>query len=162
MMLNVGSPLKWNSTRNRKKKTNLLQDISGKLNLSPECCCFCSLTKSCLTLCDPMNYSTPGFFVLHYLPEFAQTHVHWVGDAIQPSHPLSPSSPPALNLSQLMGSFPMSQTLVSGGQSTRALALVLWMNIQSWFPLGLTGLISLLSKGLSRVLQHHNSKASIL
>ena len=54
-----GAPFKWNSTRNRKKKTNLLQDISGKLNLSPECCCFCSLTKSCLTLCDPMNARLP-------------------------------------------------------------------------------------------------------
>ena len=50
--------------------------------------CYCSVTKSCLTLCDPMDCSTPGFPVLHYPLEFAQTHVHWVGDAIQPSHPL--------------------------------------------------------------------------
>ena len=50
----------------------------------------CSVTKSCLTLCDPMYCSTPGFPVLHQLPEFAQTHVHWVSDAIQPSHPLRP------------------------------------------------------------------------
>ena len=50
----------------------------------------CSVTQSCLTLCDPMNCSTPGFPVLHCLPELALTHVHWVGDAIQPSHPLSP------------------------------------------------------------------------
>ena len=63
-------------------------------------CCCCSGAKSCPTLCDPMNCSTPGFPVLHYLPEFAQTHVHLVGDAIQPSHPLSPLSPPALNLFQ--------------------------------------------------------------
>ena len=60
----------------------------------------CLVTKSCLTLCDPMNCSTLGFPTLHCLSEFAQTHVHWVGDAIQPSHPLLPSSPPALNLSQ--------------------------------------------------------------
>ena len=53
-----------------------------------------------VTLCDPMDCSTPGFPVLHCLLEFAQTHVHWFGDAIQPSHPLLPSSPPALNLPQ--------------------------------------------------------------
>ena len=52
--------------------------------------CHCSVTKSCLTLCDPIDCSMPGFPVLHYLPEFAQTHVHWGSDAIQPSHPLSP------------------------------------------------------------------------
>ena len=52
--------------------------------------CCCSASQSCLTLCDPMDCSTPGFPVLHQLPEFAQTHVHRVGDAIQPSHPLSP------------------------------------------------------------------------
>ena len=61
--------------------------------------CFCSVVKSCLSLCDPVVCSMPGFPVLHHLPEFAQTHVHSVGDAIQPSHLLSPSSP-ALNLSQ--------------------------------------------------------------
>ena len=60
----------------------------------------CSVTQSCLTLCDSMDHNTPGFPVLHYLPEFAQTHVHRVGDAIQPSHPLSCPSPLALNLSQ--------------------------------------------------------------
>ena len=68
-------------------------------------CCRCSVTKSCPTLCDPMDSSTPGFPVLHYLPEFAQTHGHWVHDAIQPSHPLSPPSPPALNFSQHQGLF---------------------------------------------------------
>ena len=60
---------------------------------------------SCIWLCDPMNCSMPGFPVLHHLPEFAQTHVHWVGDAIQVYHPLSPSSPPALNLPQHQGLF---------------------------------------------------------
>ena len=50
------------------------------------CCCCCSVAKSCPTLCDPMDYSTLGFPVLHHLPEFPQTHVHWFGDAIQPSH----------------------------------------------------------------------------
>ena len=61
----------------------------------PEKCC-CSVAKSCLTLCDPMDCSTPGFPVLHYLPEFAQTHVHWVCDSIQPSHPLSSPSLPSI------------------------------------------------------------------
>ena len=61
---------------------------------------FSSVTQSRLTLCDPMNRSTPGLPVHHQLPESTQTHVHWVGDATQPSHPLSSPSPPALNLSR--------------------------------------------------------------
>ena len=61
---------------------------------------FSSVTQLCLTLCDPMNHSMPGLPVYHQLPEFTQTHVHWVGDAIQPSHPLSSPSPPAPNPSQ--------------------------------------------------------------
>ena len=66
---------------------------------------FSSVAQSCLTLCDPMDCSTPGLPVHHQLPEFAQTHVHWVGEAIQPSHPLSSPSPPAFNLSQHQGLF---------------------------------------------------------
>ena len=65
----------------------------------------CSLPKSCLTLCDPMDCRMPGFPVLHHLPEFAQIHVHWVSDAIQPPHPLPSPSPPALSLSQHQGLF---------------------------------------------------------
>ena len=61
---------------------------------------FSSVAQSCLTFCDPMNRSTPGLPVHHQLPEFIQTHVHWVSDAIQPSHPLSSPSPPAPNPSQ--------------------------------------------------------------
>ena len=61
---------------------------------------FSSVVHSCPTLFNPMNHSTPGIPVHHQLPEFPQTHVHWVGDAIQPSHPLSSPSPPALNPSQ--------------------------------------------------------------
>ena len=68
-------------------------------------CCFCSVVQSCLTLCDPMDYSMPGFPVLHCLPEFAQTHVYWVNDAVQPSLPLWASSPPALSFSQYQGLF---------------------------------------------------------
>ena len=109
----------------------------------------CSVAKSCLTLCDPVICSTPGLPVLHYFPEFARTHVHWVDDAFQASYPLLllllPSSFPA------SGSFPMCPLFTSGGQNIGASTSVLSMNIQGWFPLGLTGLISLHSKGLSRV-----------
>ena len=66
---------------------------------------FSSVTQSCPTLCDPMDCSTPGFPVHHQLPEFTQTHVHQVGDAIQPSYPLLSPSPPAFNLSQHQGLF---------------------------------------------------------
>ena len=66
---------------------------------------FSSVSQSCSTLCNPMNCSTPGLPVHHQLPEFTQTHVHWVGDAIQPSHPLASPSPPALNLSLHQGLF---------------------------------------------------------
>ena len=60
----------------------------------------CSVAQSCLTLCNPKGCSTPCFLVLHYLPQLAQTHVHWANDVIQSSHPLLPPSPPAFNLSQ--------------------------------------------------------------
>ena len=66
---------------------------------------FSSVAQSCPTLCDPMNHSTPGLSVCHQLPESTQTHVCWVGDAIQPSHPISSPSPPAHNLSQHQGLF---------------------------------------------------------
>ena len=113
---------------------------------------FSSVAQSCPTLCDPMDCSTPGLPVYHQLPEFTQTHFHWVGDAIQPSHPVLPFSS-CLQSFPASGSFPVSQFFASGGQSigASASAPVLPMNIQGWFPLGLTGLISLLSKGLSRV-----------
>ena len=77
----------------------------GSCNLPSIICQFSSVTQSCLTLCDPMNGSTPGLPVHHQLPEFTQTHVHWVGDAIQPYHPLSSSSPPASNPSKQQGLF---------------------------------------------------------
>ena len=93
--------------------------------------------------------------VLHQLLEFTQTHVYWVGDAIQPSDPLSSPSPPAFNLFQHQGLF-KSQLFARGGQSigASASASVLPKNIQDWFPLQLTCLISLQSKGLSRVLSN--------
>ena len=121
---------------------------------------FSSVAQSCPTLCNPMDCSTPNFRVHHQFPELAQTHVHWVGDAIQPYHPLLSPSPPSFSLSQHQGLF-----FVWGGQSigVSASASVLPMNIQNWFPLGYTGWISLRSKGLSKsLLQHCSSKASIL
>ena len=110
------------------------------------------VAQSCLTLWDPLNRSTPSLSVHLQHPEFTQTHVHWVGDAIQPSHPVIPfsSCPQSFPAS---GSFPMSQLFASGGQITgvSASASVLPMNIQDWSPLGWMGWISLQSKGLSRV-----------
>ena len=99
-----------------------------------------------------MDCSTTGLPVHPRLPGFTQTHVHWVGDAIQPSHPLSAPSPPALNLSQ-HESFPVSWLFASGDPSTEASpsGSVSLMNIQAWFPSGLTGLVSVPSEGLSRV-----------
>ena len=87
------------------------------------------------------------------LPEFAQIHVHWVSDAIQPSHPLLPHFPPALNLSQhqVLLRWVSSSHQVAQSIGVSASASVLPTSIQDWFPLGLTGLISLQSKGLSRV-----------
>ena len=113
---------------------------------------FSSVAQLCPALCDVMNCSTPGLPVHHQLPESTQTHVHRVGDAIQPSHPLSSPSPPAPNPSQHQ-SFPMSQLFTWGSQSTgvSALASVLPMNSQDWSPLGWTSWTSLQSKGLSRV-----------
>ena len=112
---------------------------------------FSLVTQSrCPTLCDPMDCNTPGFPVHHQLLELTQTHVLWVGDAIQPSHPLLSSSPPAFNFSQRHGFF---QWVSSSHQVAKVLAStsVLPMNIQDRFPLGWTGWISLYSKGLSRV-----------
>ena len=110
-----------------------------------------------------MDCSMPGFPVLHHLPELVKTHGYWVSDAIQPSNPLSFPSSPAFSLCQHQ-SLPMSQPFVSGGQSVEASASasVLPVNIQDWFPLGLTGLNSLLSKEVSSLLQHQSSRASIL
>ena len=114
--------------------------------------CCCSVAQ-CSTLCDPMDCSTPGFPVLHHLPELAQTPVHRVGVAIQPSHPLS--SPSAFSLSQHQGLFLWVDSL---HQVAKVLELQVWnigiflpMNIQDWFPLGWTGWVPLQSKGLPRV-----------
>jgi len=108
---------------------------------------FSSVAQSCPTLCNPMNRSPPGLPVHHQLREFTQTHVHWVSDAIQPSHPLSSPSPPlflrpeSLPISE---SFPMSQLFTWGGQSTEvsASASFLPKKSQGWSPSEWTGWIS--------------------
>ena len=117
--------------------------------------CMASVQFSCSVVSDflqphGLQHARP---VYHQLPELAPTHVHWVGDAIQSSHPLLSPSPPTFSLSQHQGLFQMSQFFTSGGQSIRvsASASVRPMNTQDWFPLGWTGWISLQSKGLSRV-----------
>ena len=101
------------------------------------------------TLCDPMNRSTPGFPVHHQLPTLTQTHVHRVSDAIQPSNSSVVPFSSCFQSFTASGSFPMSQFFASS-----ALASILPMNIQYWFPLGWTGWISFQSKGLSRVLSN--------
>ena len=125
--------------------------------------CLCSVPQSCPTLCDPMDCSMPGFSVHHQLPEIAQTHVHWVGDAIQ-SHPLSSPSPLAFNLSQHQGLF---QWVSSSHQVAKGLAFQLQHQPSNEY----SGLISLridwfdllaVQGTLKSLLQHHSSKASIL
>ena len=111
-----------------------------------------------------MDYSTPGLLVHYQLPDFSQTHVHWVGDAIQPSHPLSSPSPPALNLSQ-------HQSLFQWVNSSQEVAKVLEFQLDISPSNEQAGLISfrmdwldgLAVQGtLKSLLQHHSSKASIL
>ena len=127
-----------------------------------DCCC-CSVTKSCPTLCDPMDCSTPGFPVLYYVLEFPQTHVLWVGDAIQPSHLLSLPSPPALNLSQHQGLF---QWVSSSHQEAKYWSFSFSISPSSEY----SGLISFRTNWLDllavqgilkSLLQHYSSKASI-
>ena len=93
--------------------------LTAVLLLTHSCC---SVTKLCPTLCDLMDCSTPGLLVHHHLLEFAQVHVHSISDAVQPSHPLMPSSPPALSLSQHQGLF---QSVVCLYQMTKTLELQL-------------------------------------
>ena len=124
---------------------------------------FSSLTQLCPTLCDPMDCSTPGLPVYHQLLEFTQTHVHWVSDAIQLSHPPSSPSPPTFNLSQHQGRF---QWISSSHQVAKVSEFQLQHQSFSEY----SGLIShridwfdlLAVQGtLNSLLQHHSSKASI-
>ena len=125
---------------------------------------FSSVTESCLTFCDPRNCSMPGLPIYHQLLEFTQTHIHWVSDTIQPSHPLSSPSPPAFNLSQHQGLF---KWVSSSYQVAKY-----WSFSFSFSPSNeYSGLISFRSDWLDHLvvqgtfkslLQHHSSKASIL
>ena len=120
---------------------------------------FSSVTQSCPTLCDLMNRSTPGLLVYHQLREFTQTHAHRVGDAIQPSHPLSSPSSPALNPSQHQGPFQWANSL---HQVAKVLERQLQHQSFQWTPrtpLGWTGWISLQSQGLSGVFSNTTSDA---
>ena len=113
---------------------------------------FSSVSHSCLTLCDPMNHSMSGLPVHHQLPEFTQTHVHWVGDAIQPAHPLSSPSPLAPNPSQHQGHF---QWVNSSHEVPKYWSFSFTISPSNEHPglisLGWIGWISLQCKGLSRV-----------
>ena len=115
---------------------------------------FISVAHLCPTLWDPMNRSMPGLPVHNQLPEFTQTYVHWVGDAIQPSHPLSSPSLTAIKISQHQGLF---KWVSSSHQVARLLEFQLqhqsfqWTPRTNQSPLAWTGWISLQSKGLSRV-----------
>ena len=125
---------------------------------------FSSVAQSCLTLCNPINCSTPGLPVHHKLPEFTQTHVHWVSDAIQPSHPLSSPSPPAFNFSQHQGPF---QWVSSSHQVAKVLEFQLQHQSLQWavrlisFRMDWLDLLAVQGT-LKSLLQHHSSKASIL
>ena len=125
---------------------------------------FRSVTQSCLALCHHMKWSMPGLPVHHQLPEFTKTHVHWVDDAIQPSHPLSSTSPPALNLSQ----YQLFQWTGSSHQVAKVLEL---FSFSISPPNEYSGLIffrmdwydlQALQGTLKSLLQHHSSKSSVL
>ena len=126
-------------------------------------CCH-SVAHSCPTLCNPMDCRMPGFPVLPSLPELAQTHVHWVGDAIQPSHPLSPSFPPSLNLSQHQGLFQWISYLHQGPKYWSFSFSISLSNEHSglvsfridWFDL------LAFQETLNGLLQHHSWKSSIV
>ena len=125
----------WRFQRHIKWKKSKLKNGISSISFM-----FSSVAQSCPALCDPVDCSMPGLPVYHQLPEFTQTHVHWVCDAIQPSHPLSSPSLPTFNLSQHQGLFSNESVLrirwLNIGVS--ASALVLPVNIQDWFPLGWT------------------------
>ena len=131
-------------------------------------CCGFSVAQSCPTFCDPKDCSTPGFPVLHYLSGFAQTHVHWVGNAIQPSYPLSSPSPPTPNPSQHQGLF---QWVNSSHEMAKVLEFQLQHQSFQWILISPKGLISFrmdwldllaLQGTLKSLLQYHSLKASVL
>ena len=123
-----------------------------------------SVSQSCLTLCDPVNCTTPGFPVQHQLPESTQTHVHWVSDTIQPPHPLSCPSPPALNLPTIRV-FSNESVLCIRWPKYWSLSFSISPSSEysGLIPFRMDWLHLLAIQGaLKSLLQHHNSKASIL
>ena len=116
-------------------------------------CCCCSVVQSCLALCNPIDCSTPGFPVHQHLLELVQIHVQWVTDKHTTILSSVVTFSSCLQSFPASGSSPMSWFFTSGGQSigASASASVLPLSIQGWFILGLTGLISLLPKGLTRI-----------
>ena len=136
-----------------------LRSVSFNVKFHPVICCCCSVTKLFLTLWDPMDCSMPGLPVLHYFLEFAQTHVHWIGDAIWPSRCLSPPSSFAFNLSQHQGLFQWVCSLhqvasFSISPSSEYSGLTSFRTDQ-FDLLAVQGT-------LKNLFQHHNSKASVL
>ena len=120
------------------------------------------MPQLCPTLCDPMDCSTPGFPVLQHLQELTQTHIQWVGNVIQPFHPLSSPSPPAISLSEHQGLSEWALHIKWSKYWSFSFSICLSNKYSDWFPLGWTRLI-LKSKVISRVfLQYHSSKPSIL
>ena len=148
------------------KKLKINREVKQTLNLRLESGShsvqFSTDTQSCPTLCNPMNFSTPGLPVHHPLPEFTQTHVHWVGDGIQPSHPLLSPSPPTFNLSQNLSNesvlhircpkyWSFSFSISPSNKYSRLIS----------FRMDRLDLLSVQGT-LKGLLQHHSSKASIL
>ena len=140
---------------------SLLQIIFQWIQLSSD-------TQPCPTLCDPMNHSMPGLPVHHQLPEFTQIHVHWVGDAIQPSHSLSSPVVPFSSCLQSFptsGSFQMSQLFASGGQNIGSFSFnISPSNEHPWlisFRMDWVDLLEVQGT-LTSLFQHHSSKASIV
>ena len=120
--------------------------------------CYCSVTKSCPTLHDPMDCSTPGFPVPHHLPEFVQVHAHWVSDAIPPSHPLSSPSHSAFNISQHQGLF---QWVSSSWSFSFSISPSIKHSRLISFRMDWLDLLAV-QETLKSLLQHHSSKASII
>ena len=150
-------PLKilWFCLEREAKSRQRAQGVGRHTGHHPGFCC--SVPKMCPTLCDPMDCSMPGFPVYHYLLDFAQTHVHWVGDAIQPSYPLSSPSPPSFNPSQHQGLF---HWVSSSHQVAKVLELQLQHQSFQWifrvdsfriYWFDWLSISPLIDKGLSRV-----------
>ena len=152
----------WYTLLYSRNQLNITKQLSS--NFKESSVQFSSVTQSCPTFCDPMNYRTPGLPVHHQLLEFTQSHVHWIGDAIQPSHPLSSPSPPAPNPSQ-------HQSLFQWVNPSHEVAEVLEFQLQyqpfQWtlrlisFRMDWLDLLAVQGT-LRSLLQHHSSKASVL